>query len=414
MEMALQISGLILGSLWTSIPDEVRTLVQFQSPNLCDGVQDTHVWCGADTEDILHCLRDCEKAHMVWLHLGLNHVDTASQRFVTDWIMEGIQLAGEPKNMPSLLLLLFLIQTWPTRLQADRNIFILAGQSNMAGRGGVVNDTATGVTTWDGVVPPQCRPNPSIERLDAKLRWVEAHEPLHKDIDAEKTNGIGPGMAFANSILHKHKVLGIVGLVPCAIGGTNISQWERGKELYNHMMKRIKASLRDGGTIRALLWYQGESDTENLNDAQSYQTRVHKFFLDVRDDMQSPLLPIIQVALASGSGPYIEIVRQAQLGIDLLNLKTVDAKGLALEPDGLHLSTPAQVDLGQMMANAFLQCLLAHLTHPHALEARCQLVGAVDDESQAMQGNTESGRQKSVKEKPRTELCGGAVLRIWD
>lgn len=245
----------------------------------------------------------------------------------------------------------------PMKLQADKNIFILAGQSNMAGRGGVVNDTRNGVTTWDGVVPPQCRSNPSILKLDAHLKWVEAHEPLHGDIDTVKTNGIGPGMAFANSVLEKNLGLGVVGLVPCAIGGTNISEWERGKVLYNHMMKRVKESLRDdgGGTIRALLWYQGESDTVSLSDAHSYQNRVRKFFLDVRADLQSPLLPIIQVALASGSGPYIEIVRQAQLGIDLLNLKTVDAKGLPLQPDGLHLSTPAQVDLGKMMADAFLQ-----------------------------------------------------------
>jgi len=59
--------------------------------------------------------------------------------------------------------------------------------------------------------------------------------------------------------------------------------------------------------------------------------------------------------LASGSGPYIEIVRQAQLGTDLLNLRTVDAHGLPLQPDGLHLSTPAQAHLGQIMADAFLQ-----------------------------------------------------------
>jgi hypothetical protein len=61
------------------------------------------------------------------------------------------------------------------------------------------------------------------------------------------------------------------------------------------MMKRVKVSLNDGGSVRALLWFQGESDTVSLRDAQSYQTRVHKFFLDVRNDLQSPLLPIIQV-----------------------------------------------------------------------------------------------------------------------
>ncbi|KAK7310828.1 hypothetical protein RJT34_08582 [Clitoria ternatea] len=257
--------------------------------------------------------------------------------------------------MPSLLLLLILIQAWPVKPQAGTNVFILAGQSNMAGRGGVVNDTATGVTTWDGVVPAQCATNPSILRLNAQLSWVEAREPLHEDIDSKKTNGVGPGMAFANSVLEKHPGFGLVGLVPCAIGGTNISEWERGKELYSHMIKRAKASLKGGATLRAFLWFQGETDTLNLHDAQSYHTRLHKFFLDLRLDLHSPLLPIIQVALASGQGPYIEIVRQAQLSIDLLNLRTVDAYGSPLQPDGLHLSTQAQVHLGQMMANAYLE-----------------------------------------------------------
>lgn len=70
----------------------------------------------------------------------------------------------------------------------------------------------------------------------------------------------------------------------------------------------------------------------------------------------------LQVALASGEGPYIETVRQAQLDIDLLNLRTVDAMGLPLEPTGLHLTIPAQVKLGQMMADSFLQ--LVPLSNP--------------------------------------------------
>ncbi|KAJ7958206.1 Carbohydrate esterase [Quillaja saponaria] len=243
----------------------------------------------------------------------------------------------------------------PQDQKFEKNIFILAGQSNMAGRGGVVNDTATGITTWDGIVPHKCRPNPSVLRFSANLIWAEAHEPLHADIDTNKTNGIGPGMAFAHSILAKDKTFGLVGLVPCAIGGTNISQWERGKFLYKQMMGRAKASLQNGGTIRGLLWYQGESDTEYKEDAELYKKRMDKFFSDVRDDLQSPLLPIIQVALASGLGPYTETVREAQLGIDLLNLRTIEAKGLPLQRDGVHLSSAAQVRLGLMMADAFLQ-----------------------------------------------------------
>lgn len=70
------------------------------------------------------------------------------------------------------------------------------------------------------------------------------------------------------------------------------------------------------------------------------------------------------MALASGEeASLIEIVREAQLGVDFLNVRTVDAKGLPLEPDGLHLTTPAQVQLGKMLADAYLQFLPSAINH---------------------------------------------------
>ncbi|KAI3767453.1 hypothetical protein L2E82_17579 [Cichorium intybus] len=230
---------------------------------------------------------------------------------------------------------------------AGKTIFLLAGQSNMAGRGGVVNDK------WDGYVPPQSSPNPAILRLSADLNWQPATEPLHRDIDYFRACGVGPGMAFANSLLQQDSSIGVVGLVPCAVGGTNITEWGRGGELYNQLIRRAEAALQGGGVIRGLLWYQGESDTVNRDDAVLYQRRLERFFDHVRADLLLPTLPIIQVALASGAGPYIERVREAQLGMWLVNLRTVDAKGLGLEPDRLHLTTTSQVTLGEMLAQAF-------------------------------------------------------------
>ncbi|KAK6939657.1 Sialate O-acetylesterase domain [Dillenia turbinata] len=229
-----------------------------------------------------------------------------------------------------------------------KNIIILAGQSNMSGRGGVINET------WDGFIPPQSKSNPSVLRLSAGLTWIEAEEPLHKDIDINKTCGVGPGLAFANYVLSKDPKQGPIGLVPCAIGGTSIAEWARGGFLYNQMAKRAKAAFLDGGTIRAILWYQGESDTVTKEEADRYGERLERFIDDVRSDLQLPTIPFIQVALATAMGPYIDIVRGAQLGMDLPNVQCVDAKGLALEPDQLHLSTPSQVKLGEMLGDAFV------------------------------------------------------------
>ncbi|CAN6897595.1 unnamed protein product [Brassica oleracea var. botrytis] len=243
------------------------------------------------------------------------------------------------------------------------SIFILAGQSNMAGRGGVYNDTAKNITVWDGVIPRECRSNPSILRLTAKLEWEEANEPLHADIDVNKTNGVGPGMPFANRVVNR---FGYVGLVPCSIGGTKLSQWQKGEFLYEETVRRAKAAMvaSGGGSYEAVLWYQGESDTVDMVDASVYKNRLVQFFSDLRNDLQHPNLPIIQVALATGAGPYLDAVRKAQLETGLENVHCVDAKGLPLEPDGLHLTTSSQVRLGQMMVDAFLAIPNSAELHP--------------------------------------------------
>ncbi|KAL1315572.1 hypothetical protein AAHE18_16G268900 [Arachis hypogaea] len=240
------------------------------------------------------------------------------------------------------------------------DIFILAGQSNMAGRGGVKNGRF-----WDGNVPPGCRSNPSILRLSASLQWEEAHEPLHLDIDLGKTCGVGPGLAFANEILRikGESVNVVMGLVPCAKGGTKIGEWSKGTSLYNELVRRAIESVKgnSGRTIRALLWYQGESDTVREEDAEGYSHNMEKFIMDLRSDLHLPNLLVIQVALASGEGKYIEKVRKGQLGLKLPNVKCVDAKGLPLKTDQLHLTTVSQVHLGMRLAHAYI----ASTTHHH-------------------------------------------------
>ncbi|KAM0011905.1 putative sialate O-acetylesterase domain, SGNH hydrolase superfamily [Helianthus debilis subsp. tardiflorus] len=228
--------------------------------------------------------------------------------------------------------------------QNKRQIFILSGQSNMAGRGGVKNHH------WDHKVPDDCKPDPTaIHRLTANLTWETAQEPLHADIDKNKTCGVGPGMSFANAV--KDYNAGVIGLVPCAIGGTAIKKWAKGEKLYEDMVRRARSA---GGEIKALLWYQGESDTSSKTSAQSYKSNMENLIRNIRADLGLPALPVIQVAIASGEGKYTEVVREAQKAIDLPNVVCVDVKGLELKDDHLHLTTTAQVQLGHMLADAYL------------------------------------------------------------
>nr|GMD31393.1 probable carbohydrate esterase At4g34215 [Ipomoea batatas] len=194
-------------------------------------------------------------------------------------------------------------------------------------------------SVWNHVTPPECLPNPSILRFASNNSWVPAEEPLHADIDVTKAKvcEVGPGIAFANHLLKRDPAVGVIGLVPCAIGGTTLNEWlPAAKAYYNQMLVRTYGALRasnNGGQIRALLWYQA-----------------------LRHDFGLPALPIIQVALPSATyGSYVKDIRKFQLELKLPMLSTVDANGLQLQNDSVHLTSTAQVQLGIAMANAFLQ-----------------------------------------------------------
>uniref|UniRef100_A0A7N2KRL0 Sialate O-acetylesterase domain-containing protein n=1 Tax=Quercus lobata TaxID=97700 RepID=A0A7N2KRL0_QUELO len=251
-----------------------------------------------------------------------------------------------------LVFLVFIVLPNPSMMAQEpkfpNSIFLLAGQSNMAGRG--------------VIMPGQATPSsPNILQLGLNHTWFEAHEPLHKEIDEGKRCGIGPGMSFAKTVLAMEPNMGVIGLVPCARGGTGLKQWARGSKLYDNLVQRAYASTKFGGKIKGLLWFQGETDTNSTEDALLYETRLPKFFNDLRDDLHLPDLPIVQVALASGYHfDLITTVRQAQLFLCLKKVRTVDAWGLPLGLDGLHLNTDGAVRLGQMLAHTFLSLKPKH------------------------------------------------------
>ncbi|KAE8813039.1 hypothetical protein D1007_09802 [Hordeum vulgare] len=276
--------------------------------------------------------------------------------------------------------------------RAPTLVFILAGQSNMGGRGG-----ATSGNRWDGVVPPECAPSPRTLRLSPSLRWEEAREPLHAGVDAGNVVGVGPGMPFAHALLRSPACPrgAVVGLVPCAQGGTPIANWSRGSELYDRMVTRARVAGAGTGTgkkIAALLWFQGEADTLRREDALAYAGRMEAFVRDVRRDLALPNLLVIQVcpsvmatpatsmddvsiALAplisvvkyvgiataqwqgNKQGKWLDLVRKEQRAVRVANLKYVDAMGLPIANDITHLTTQAQVRLGKMLADAYISTL---------------------------------------------------------
>lgn len=142
-----------------------------------------------------------------------------------------------------LTLVLFAAPCWA------RDLYLLIGQSNMAGRG-VVTDAnrLSSEHVW---------------KFTKDEQWAAGVEPIHYD---RKTVGAGPGLAFARAMIDGAAAQGAaatgeIGLVPCAEGGSPLERWEPGKDLYVRAVKRMKAALATGGRLRGILWHQGEADS---------------------------------------------------------------------------------------------------------------------------------------------------------
>ncbi|ESQ91953.1 hypothetical protein ABAC460_03380 [Asticcacaulis sp. AC460] len=145
-------------------------------------------------------------------------------------------------------------------------VFLLAGQSNMAGRGVIPKPMDA-----DGL------PSPDIFMWDPDAGIIPATDPIPHPERGAKPTAIGPGMSFAKA-WHAAKG-GRLLLVGAAWGGTGFfeqvpnygQRWLRtqdravGGDLYRRAVARANAAIRAAqasGPVAfgGILWHQGESD----------------------------------------------------------------------------------------------------------------------------------------------------------
>lgn len=229
---------------------------------------------------------------------------------------------------------------------ADRplSLFLLVGQSNMAGRGRV------------GAVPP----DPRILAWSREDAWVPARDPLHWD---KPEAGVGPGLAFATAMAAADPTARL-GLIPAAVGGTSITRWLPGVQdpvtrsfPYDDAVRRARLAMRDG-TLQAILWHQGEADRGEAARAR-YADRLVELAARLRADLQAPEVPFIAGELAqlkaerSADTAAFNAVLAGLRG-RIPRFAVVTAEGLRDGGDQLHLDTASARELGRRYAAALL------------------------------------------------------------
>ncbi|MEY4188451.1 MAG: Arylsulfatase [Planctomycetota bacterium] len=224
-------------------------------------------------------------------------------------------------------------------------IYVLMGQSNMAGRG-LLEKTREPL-------------HPKILMLTKEERWEPASEPLHFD---KSIAGAGLGASFSLR-MSAAEPQAMIGLVPCAVGGTPLSRWQKGADLYEQALKRIRAAQK-AGIVRGVLWHQGENDALDLQQAESYGRRLAEMVNDLRQDTGNSQLPFVAGTLgdflsddAAGNPSHWRTVNAQLLLLPGLTSRTaiVDASGLKPKSDGVHFDTPSLRTLGERYATAMLK-----------------------------------------------------------
>ncbi len=182
------------------------------------------------------------------------------------------------KELSVFFLLLISVTAFSQNKPYD--LYLLIGQSNMAGRGKV--------EAQDTVIHPR------VFTLDKNNSWVPAQDPVHFD---KSVAGVGLGRTFGIEMARANPAA-VIGLIPCAVGGSPIGAWKPGAYFsqtksypWDDMEKRLKTALQKG-TLKGILWHQGESDS-NPESSLEYEQELKKLISRIRILAGDPDVPFV-------------------------------------------------------------------------------------------------------------------------
>lgn len=258
--------------------------------------------------------------------------------------------------MKGKILLYSLIWLLSVTLSAQEkpfDLYLLIGQSNMAGRG--------------VVEPIDTIADPRVFTLDKNNNWIPAQDPIHFD---KCVAGVGLGRTFGIEMA-KANPNNKIGLIPCAVGGSPIDSWKPGAfdeatktHPFDDMEIRLKKALEDG-TLKGILWHQGESDS-NPEKCHDYAGKLEILIRQVRILGENENVPFVagefgRFKIKSNKKQYpnlhpapAEVVKIATKGVVKKdgNAAFVKTKGLHHKGDTTHFDAKSYRELGKRYAKA--------------------------------------------------------------
>ena len=224
------------------------------------------------------------------------------------------------------------------------DIYLLIGQSNMAGRGMLLasdlNESPDGVFLLGaGDVPVQA------------THPFNQYSSIRKELSMQQMN---PGYSFAVKVHSAHPDRPI--LIVCnARGGTSITAWGPGSTYYSEAVRRTKAAMKYG-TLKAILWHQGCADSGSR--VSQYMGLLKTMVNGLRSELSAPEVPFIAGELATwrSTSPQFNImIRTISDNIPHTSYVSSEGLGMLKDESDPHFNREGQILLGQRYADKVLE-----------------------------------------------------------
>ena len=264
------------------------------------------------------------------------------------WLTDRLHMSRTAPTQPVL----------PDSALGNVRLFILAGQSNMSGRGELDTEAR--------------KPVPGAFLFGNDYRWRPLREPSDSPegqvdrVSKDPVAGVSPARSFAEAVRNARPKQ-VIGMIPCAKGGSSLAEWQPSRHettLYGSCLKRI-AAVRPVGRVAGLLFFQGETDALTSPTPASsradmeWGTRFEVLVRRWRSDVGRPNLPVVFAQIGSLGADSSRFsnwtaVQRSQARVQLPLVRMIRTKGLSLR-DAVHYTSTGYRAIGKRFAEAWLQ-----------------------------------------------------------
>ncbi|MBT6765454.1 MAG: sialate O-acetylesterase [Prolixibacteraceae bacterium] len=233
----------------------------------------------------------------------------------------------------------------PNQTPESLDIYLVIGQSNMAGRATIREEDKK-----------------SIERTflftgNDTTPWVVATNPLNRYSTTRKVmrmQRLSSAYSFARSMTAENADKEI-GLVMNAKGGTKIVQWLPGTELYNEAIKQTHKAL-EYGKLKGVIWHQGEGDCDPVR-VDMYLGRLEILINAIREEFHDLTIPFVAGELFENEKRHAFNEMILQLPGFIRYTGVVNSEGTSVV-DGTHFDSESAIIMGNRYADEMKKILL--------------------------------------------------------